>query len=584
MAIPIVPLRNLSTEDVLYGDRNTSYRWEVLRHPRVRRNLALNPWPVAGGATSDYISRWGWGLSVTTGAAIFTCTSTQDSAGRGFDVRGNLDVTPGTTGDWVSLPVRKGQKICASANVKSNKALILFVAIRVHNGAGTWITGSYNGDALTLTPNVYSRVIGSFTSPYDGYITISFRVAGGPTLVSGDTISTQMLLIEPDTLNYEGYFDGGSNKAAYYTGTPNASTSFMVPMQDELLGTLDGVSDGSLAWTQNASVKGGGNISVIDLDEASPGMMDISDLQLESVRIRPVCLIEGLPENPLGTFLVSSAKEDWNDTGRLWKLELLDRCTVPQQDSVDASYAVPAGALILQTVRTILATSGEFIVIDEAATLATSSGMVWEAGTSKLTIINDLLNVAGYNALWIDGSGNFQATVRVLPANRSLYYEVLGIPRELRDGEKAIYRSDWNRDRDSFHVPNKVIAVQASGGEDAPALVGVWTNEDPLSPYSLQARGRWIPHVIDSVDCPAGSPESITTFLQKRAQTTLIQMSAVQAQVKVEHLPIPVRVSDVMRFSHTEAGVDARHVITRIELGAYPLGLMKTTLQEVISL
>ena len=64
----------------------------------------------------------------------------------------------------------------------------------------------------------------------------------------------------------------------------------------------------------------------------------------------------------------------------------------------------------------------------------------------------------------------------------------------------------------------------------------------------------------------------------------LIQMSAVQAQVKVEHLPIPVRVSDVVRFSHTAAGVDARHVITKLQLDTSSLGMMQSILQEVISL
>lgn len=353
---------------------------------------------------------------------------------------------------------------------------------------------------------------------------------------------------------------------------------------DQLVGTLDGVSEGSLRWTQNAQVKGSGKAKVLDLAEAQSGMLRIGALPLESMRVRPVCIIQGLPETPLGTFLVSAAVEEWEATGRVWSLELLDRCTVPAQDAVEEAYAVPAGTLILQEVKAILATCDESITVNDSVTLATSSGMVWEAGTSKLKIINDLLDVAGYNALWMDGYGNFQTTPRVLPADRSITYEVLGFPRELRDGEKSIYRPDWNRERDSFEVPNKVIAVQAAGGEDDEAIVGVWTNEDINSPYSYQARGRWISHVLDSVECPEGTPAEILAFLEKRAQTTLVQMSAVQAQVKIEHLPIPIRVSDVMRFSHTGAGVDARHVVTSLELDTSSTGMMKSTLQEVISL
>jgi len=353
---------------------------------------------------------------------------------------------------------------------------------------------------------------------------------------------------------------------------------------DQLLGLLDGVSEGSLRWNQNAAVKGGGKASVIDLAAAQSGMLRIGELPLESLRVRPVCMIQGLPETPLGTFLVSAALEEWEDTGRVWSLELLDRCTVPAQDAVEEAYAVAAGTLILQEVKAILASCDEFIAVDDSVTLATSSGMVWEAGTSKLKIINDLLDVAGYSALWMDGFGNFQATPRVLPADRSITYEVLGVPRELRDGERSIYRPSWTRDRDSFEVPNKVIAVQAAGGEDEEALTGVWTNEDINSPYSYQSRGRWITHVLDSVETPEGTPTEIEAFLDKRAQTTLVQMSAVQAQVKIEHLPIPIRVSDVLRFTHMGAGVDARHVVTQLELETTALGTMKSTLQEVISL
>lgn len=353
---------------------------------------------------------------------------------------------------------------------------------------------------------------------------------------------------------------------------------------DQLIGVLDGVADGTLTWTQNAQVKGSGKASVLDLDVAEAGKLRIGELPLESLRVRPVCLIQGLPENPLGTFLVSAAQEGWEATGRVWSLELLDRTTVPSQDAVEEAYAVAAGTNILQEVQAILATSDEFLAIDESVTLATSSGMVWEAGTSKLKIINDLLDVAGYNALWMDGYGNLKVTPRVLPADRSILYEVLGVPRELRDGEQSIYRPSWTRDRDSFEVPNKVIAVQAAGGEDEEALVGVWTNTDPMSPYSYPSRGRWITHVLDSVEVPDGTELEIQAFLESRARATLIQMSAVQAQVKVEHLPIPVRVSDVVRFSHTKAGVDARHVITRISLDTSPLGMMKSELQEVISL
>jgi hypothetical protein len=52
----------------------------------------------------------------------------------------------------------------------------------------------------------------------------------------------------------------------------------------------------------------------------------------------------------------------------------------------------------------------------------------------------------------------------------------------------------------------------------------------------------------------------------------------------VRHLPVPIRVSDVVRFASAPAGIDARHVVARIELEAHPLGLMRTDLMEVVDL
>jgi hypothetical protein len=355
---------------------------------------------------------------------------------------------------------------------------------------------------------------------------------------------------------------------------------------DHLVGVLDGVIDSSaqITWDLNMAVKGGGTLRVADLERAQEGMLRIGQLALESVRLRPVCVIDGLPEIPLSVFLISSALEEWSETGRVWSLELLDRCTVPDQDRTEASFALAAGTVILTAVQDVLASTGESIAVNGAVTTKLAAPMVWRAGTSKLTIVNDLLAAAGYNALWVDGVGAFQATPYVVPAQRSITYEVLGMPRELVDGERSIYDPRWSRDRDAYDVPNKVVAVQNATGEDEEALVGVWTNENAASPFSYQARGRWITSVLDPADVPEGTDASVIAFLHAKARQTLIAASSVQAQVTVRHLPVPIRVSDVVRFASAPAGIDARHVVARIELEAHPLGLMRTDLMEVVDL
>lgn len=355
---------------------------------------------------------------------------------------------------------------------------------------------------------------------------------------------------------------------------------------DTLAGYLDGVIEpsASLNWTLYSAVKGTGSLKVADLAKAQTGFLRIGQVALASARLRPVLVIDGLPDVPWGVYLVRAAPERWSGSGRVYGLEILDKCTVLDQDRVENAYTVSAGTVILTAVAAVIASADESIVVDATQTSALAGSMVWEAGTTKLQIVNDLLKALNYNALWVDGVGNFRATPYQVPAARSVKYELLNLDRELVDGDLGIYEREWDRDRDLYEVPNKVIAVQATSGDAAP-LTGTATNTDPASPFSYANRGnRWITVVLSGVEVPAGTSGEITAFLQAKARSSLIAQSSVQAAVKVKHLPLPLRVSDVLRFANGPAGIDKRHVLTSLSLEANPLGLMSSTLQEVIDL
>ena len=355
---------------------------------------------------------------------------------------------------------------------------------------------------------------------------------------------------------------------------------------DKLVGYLDGVVEGSasLSGQLYAAVKRAGNLKVVDLDIAEPGFMRVRDLDLTSVRLRPVLVIEGLPEEiPQSVFLVGAAPENWSDTGRILSLELLDRATVLDQDEIDSTYTVDSSTGILAAVATVISSAGESITVDADVTDTLSSAMVWDVGTTKLQIVNDLLHALNYDSLWVDGVGKFRAAPYLLPSDRSETYGLLNIPRELVDGKKSIYGKAWTRDRDLFNVPNKVTAVQFASG-DVAALTGTYTNTDPDSPFSYPSRGnRWKTKTLEGVETPAGTDFEVIAFLEAVARRSLIASSSVQATVQVKCLPIPVRVGDVLRFANVPAGIDARHVVTSIQLDASPLGLMSLKLQELVS-
>ena len=370
---------------------------------------------------------------------------------------------------------------------------------------------------------------------------------------------------------------------------------------DSLIGFLDGVKPGgSLSWSTGLAVRKSGELRVLDLATAKRGMVRIADVNLVTTRIHPVLTIEGLPEIPLGMYVLTGSPELWSATGRTYDLRLHDKSTVLNQDAVEESFTAGIDDPILSIVQAMVESAGEQIDVDGSDVRTLRASMIWPARTAKLTIVNDLLDALNYNNLWVDGLGAFRATPYVRPADRSIRYSVLNgddgeaLLRELTSGAESIYSPDWTRGRDTYKVPNKVTAVQAGTGDTEP-LTGTATNENPDSEFSYQKRGRWIvpssdgEDSLDAVEVPDFSGEAdpaaaTIAFLEAKALQSLIARSAVQAAVSVKCLPIPVELLDAVRFESTPAGIDARHTVRSVELLLSFDGLMSLELQEVIDL
>lgn len=362
---------------------------------------------------------------------------------------------------------------------------------------------------------------------------------------------------------------------------------------DSLAGYLDGVQpSGGLEWVSGRAKSG--TMSVVDVPVAKPGLTRIADVNLLTARIRPVRVIEGLPETPLGVYVLNAQPEKWSGTGRTYELILTDKSTVLEQDAVAESFTAGTADPILEIVADVISSAGEAISLDGSDTRTLSVERTWEAGTSKLTIVNDLLTDSlGYFALRVNGQGSFRAEPYVEPSKRSVKYSGLnyadGTPlkRELRDGSQSIYLPEWTLDRVSYDIPNRVIAV-ASGTGDGPALSGTATNENPASPYSTVSRGRVIvpksgPLTVDVPDFSAeGDPEAATiAFLDAAALRSLIARSSRQASVEIEHLPVPCEILDAFEFANVPAGVDAVHTLRSTSIPFTFDGKQKSVLAEV---
>lgn len=327
-------------------------------------------------------------------------------------------------------------------------------------------------------------------------------------------------------------------------------------------GTLDGVRGGSVAYTAAKSVHGSASLTVADNGQSVDWL---------TARIRPVLTVAGYGDTALGVFLVSEAPEAWGDTGRVWAIRMLDKCTILDQDAVSQAYTLDAGSVVTDEIVTLIESTGEtnIAVTPSAATLV--NPLVWPAGTTKLQIVNDLLSIINYFSLFTNGDGQYRGEPYVKPASRPTVWEFL-------DGSNCIYQPTLTKDVDLFAIPNRVIAIGQGDGTTA-ALTSTATNTDPASPYSTVSRGRTITAVFTGVEA------ADQTTLDAYAERRLIELTTPTASIEIAHAFVPdLAFNRAVRFRRQPASIDARHVVSKTEISLDPTALAKSTLTEVVDL
>lgn len=352
-------------------------------------------------------------------------------------------------------------------------------------------------------------------------------------------------------------------KATHDTVSGNRTQWFTYHLLDNSeapSGGLAGVKGGVLEWHANAPVHGGGKITVVSLGR--------SEVDWLNSRVHIVMHIEGKGEYPLGVYIPSAPAENWDDMNLTLDVELLDKCSILDSDYVLNTHSIEPGTNVTQAVRNLIESTGEHAGSITETEHETPKALLWESGTSKLQIINDLLEAAGFFSLQVDGNGKFRAVRFRAPKNRPLAHE-------FKDDVDSIYSPAFTYERDIYSIPNKVVLI-APGDGDEEAMRGVATNMNPNSPYSYQRRGRWIIDVVKGVE--ATSQEA----LDERALARLESLTSSNGTVSINHAPLPwLGVTEVVRFKRDEADLDMRAVVasTQIELDA--MALQRTALQEV---
>lgn len=319
-------------------------------------------------------------------------------------------------------------------------------------------------------------------------------------------------------------------------------------------GLLRGVVGGEVTLSASTRLKASGSLELIDLGQ---------DINWASDRVRITYKIASGASWPLGVFLLAAPTKTYRDGGATWKVELLSKLTLLDEDCVEAPTQVGTAVPALAPLQFALVDMGKADITESAARLA--STMTWEAGTPRLTIFNDVLEAIGYWSMNVSGAGAFQIRPYVPPAQRPLSWR-------FKEGETSIHLPEWSREQDLAGIPNKVILV-SQGGDNKPALVGIARNMNPSSPASYPSRGRWVTKTETGVE--AATQEVITQLAEKK----LLEAQTAIAKIEIEHLPVPISTNDLVEFA--SQGVQTRATVQSIKYTLSPEALCRTTLREV---
>lgn len=310
---------------------------------------------------------------------------------------------------------------------------------------------------------------------------------------------------------------------------------------DNLVRDLEEFQGGTYEESRFATIRGGGSIDCVFETVA-----DYLEVDWGSARIMlwytPAA---NLPDKevtgwPLGVFLVeapTAEHDDENGTVRV-TIKIMDKLAVPAQDDIDASFSLPAGTNVVDAVVDLLVGMGETKIAATGSSETLTAGLVWEADTTKLKVINDLLAMINYTPLWVDGYGTYRVEPYVSDDQRSPAYR-------FETGEASIHAPRWSRTHDWFDVPNRYKLV-SSGDEDTEAMVATVTNQDgndnlPVE-YSVAARGRVIARTETGVEATSQA------VLEERAMRAIRSASYRVVNLEVEHAMTPTRTGDVIEF------------------------------------
>lgn len=321
-------------------------------------------------------------------------------------------------------------------------------------------------------------------------------------------------------------------------------------------------------------VRPGGRITLNSMAEIKrTALFTVKDTDIDWLndRIQPVFSLQmqgGWAEWPLGIFLMASPTAKFEGGVRYREVECYDMSLILVEDKVDNRHIIPAGTTYTSAIETLLNSAGIWKINITPHSGQTAIDKEFEIGTSKLTIINQLLSEINFTSLWIDENGYAVAKPYVIPSEREAEYTY-------RDDQLSVIHPGSIVEEDLFAVPNKWVLV-ASNPERQP-LRSVYVNDLPTSRTSTISRGRTI------VDYREIDDIFDQDTLDARAKRQAYESSQIYGKFIFETALMPHHsFLDVLYIEHSKHDISAKYTETMWEMTLADYGRMLHETRRVI--
>jgi hypothetical protein len=265
----------------------------------------------------------------------------------------------------------------------------------------------------------------------------------------------------------------------------------------------------------------------------------------------------------LGAHYTSTPGRDLVETPITYDVQTYDVLSI-LDDPVGDAYAVAAGTTYLTAVEDILLDRGvQSYLIDQtsaAAVLPTDRVWKFDANTTWLLIVNELLASIAYAGIWSDWDGRLRVQPYLSPLQRGAEWTYS------TDVATTMLSNRRSYERDFFATPNRWVFFRQNNIDDVAPVEGngmlTYTNHN-RGDTSTQARGRTITKVV-------GLDVADHASLIAAAQRTIDGDMQVPQKISVRTFPHPMHWHfDRLFIDDTKAGppLDAMCTAWTLPLG-----------------